>query len=245
MNRKYLSALICCSVTALCSALWLANRRNIIDLTALMGSMHTPAPAQQQENTDTPQQQQPTTVRPDAEETTPQKGDVSSPPTAPTSGKNKEANGEEPQNLGTLTVQGTEEIEHPGSDGVVRRTKITLPPEALSWTQPTRYPKEGDLLQITVPENHLFIIEVLSFEELPDGRGLVVLGGLFNGSGQANLMLHRNYFSLVISDEDHHRAYNIFYDVTNDYYVVEEIDQTLSPAPRSCPVTEGGNHTEH
>lgn len=231
MNKKNLTACICSAVIAIGAVVWLADRRNMIDLTALMGSMHTPTAAEQ------PQAEPEPPASPAAtEQTAPSEKPNLPPPDPqmqPTGGKDGTA-GNTPQDLGTITVQETEEIAKPGDDCVVRRSKITLPEEALAWTRPAQYPKEGDLLQITVPENHLFIIEVLSFEQLPQERGLVVLGALYNGKGSANLMLHESYFSLSVTDEEHHRIYNIYYDVTQNYYTVEELDTTLAPTPAPC-----------
>lgn len=241
MNKKNLTACICSAVVALGSALWLGNRHNIIDLTALMGSMHTPAPEQPQQDADRPNPDATAAPEHTADQGKPNQPDPGSLQPTP---DDKGTGGNTPRELGTITVQETEEIAHPGDDCVVRRSKITLPEEALAWTKPAQYPKEGDLLQITVPENHRFIIEVLSFEQLPQERGLVVLGGLFNGKGSANLMLHESYFSLSVTDEENNRIYNIYYDVTQDYYTVEEIDTTLAPTPAPC-MLHGAELHEH
>lgn len=227
MNIKNLIACICAALVALGSALWLADRRNIIDLTALMGSMHTPPTEKQTQAEQKEKPNQPT----DSPQIQNDENDGKGGNTPQTQhDENDEKGGNTPQNLGSITVQETEEIAEPGADGVVRRSKITLPEEALAWTRPAQYPKNGDLLQITVPENHRFIIEVFSFEQLPQERGLVVLGALFNGKGRANLMLYESHFSLSIVDEEHRRIYNIYYDVTQNYYTVEEIDTTVRPA---------------
>lgn len=230
MNKKYLPALLICGVTALGSALWLTTRRNIIDITALMASMHTPADAPQ------------AAPAPDNAAVATATDTKSDKPAAPESTdtplNDKEAATTSPRNLGAITTQETETIDNPGNDGVIRRSRITLPEEALAWAQPEQYPKVGDLLQITIPENHHFIIDVLSFEQLPEQRGLVVLGGLHNGKGKADLMLYETHFSLVITDEENHRAYDIFYNVTQNYYTVEEIDTTLFPVRHTCPATE-------
>lgn len=223
MNKKHISLLIVTATIAFSSVLWLANRREIIDITSLMASRHATATTQTSAQKETSE-----TVAKSGKDRTPhtinirnsKKGNTTSSPTT--------------QDMGTICAEETEIVSPPGSDGVVRRSKVTIPDEAFDWAKPNHYPKVGDLLRISIPVDHEFLIEVLSFETRPNGKDLVILGDLHGGRGRVSLMIFEEHFSLLITDEEQRRTYNIYYDVRQNYYSVEETDTSLLTPQRGC-----------
>lgn len=129
-----------------------------------------------------------------------------------------------PTALGTLVPGTVQQVDEPG--GVVSRTQVDLPQEALAWTTPGKYPSVGELLSIGMPSGRTYVFQVISFEQLPEGRGLVVLAELQNGHGKVNMMFYTDHFSMQLVDREAKRSYSVFYDVRDNHYTVEEADMT-------------------
>ncbi len=140
---------------------------------------------------------------------------------------NERKKGEVREHPITPTATGELPVTTPKTSGILKRTKVDLPPEALDWTKDGRHPIPGDLIRVNIPGAREYTVEVQSFEV--EDNAITLLGTLCGEHGECSMLAIRGRINVRLIDRKNNRTYYLFYHLHEDSYTIEEVDPSLIP----------------